>query len=122
MSSRASETVLWIVDLLLSPLFREAIVRVGSLGEIFATHFPVKILLMLIDPMGETEKNSKFNPFSKGVVSREYKFEWNLAIPSPDSLSTQSVACFETLQYEIIKSWSAVMYILFVLQLGCHNS
>jgi hypothetical protein len=56
MSSRASETVLWIVVLLVSPLFRGATVRVGSLGEIFATHFPVNMLLMLIDPMGETEK------------------------------------------------------------------
>ncbi|BAS81227.1 Os02g0781850 [Oryza sativa Japonica Group] len=86
MSSRASETVLRMVDLLLSPLFRGAIVRVGSRGEILATHFPVKMLLMLIDP-------------------------------PPLSLTS-----FEALQYEIIKSWSAVMYILLVLQLECHNS
>lgn len=56
MSSRASETVLWMVDLLLSPFLRGATVRVGSLGEIFATHFPVKMLLMLIDPMDEAAK------------------------------------------------------------------
>ncbi len=29
--------------------------RVGSRGEILATHFPVKMLLMLIDPVGGAE-------------------------------------------------------------------
>ena len=55
MSSRASDTLLRMVDLLVSPFLRGATMRVGSRAEILATHFPVKMLLMLIDPMREPE-------------------------------------------------------------------
>lgn len=65
MSSRASDTLLRMVDLLVSPFLRGATMRVGSRAEILATHFPVKMLLMLIDPMREPEGIQRMQQFSQ---------------------------------------------------------
>lgn len=58
-SSRASLTVLWTEEWPASPLLRGLIVSVGLLVEIFAMHFPVKMLLILIDPTAETAECQK---------------------------------------------------------------
>lgn len=55
------------VDRFVLSALRSAIWSVGSRGEIFATHFPVNMLLMLIDP--GVSANSFFFFFATRNVS-----------------------------------------------------
>ncbi len=99
-----------------------------SSALIFARHFPVKMLLMLMEPTAHRTQCSCWAFHSPDHSSKENfrQAAYNLLTllilrKTKDIPASSAVLSAWALQYEIMRSCSLVMYMLLVLQSGYHS-